>query len=227
VRGIGPGALEHLHGVLVPGDVLLVRAEDKITSALLPGFWAHAAIYLGGIADLKRLGLLDEPAVERLRPILERQHSPYGLVLEAVSQGCRVHPLEYCLQADHVAVLRPAIGADELRASLREAFGHVGKPYDFEFDFNVTTRIVCTELVYRSLHGRGPIRFELVRRLGRFTLTADDMVEQLLAGVQRGEAPFTVEALLLKEGPGEAQPLPAAERLARLRGRASPASGPA
>lgn len=227
VRGIGPRALEHLRGTLRPGDVLLVRAEDKITSALLPGFWAHAAIYLGGMADLERLGLLDEPPVRRLRAILERQRSPYGLVLEAVSQGCRVHTLEYCLQADHVAVLRPALGREALRASLLEAFAHVGKPYDFEFDFNVTTRIVCTELVYRSLHGRGPIRFELTRRLGRFTLTADDMVEQLLAGEQRGEPPFTVEALLLKEGPGEASPVPAPQRLARLRGRAAAASGPA
>jgi hypothetical protein len=224
VRGIGPRALEHLHGVLQPGDVLLVRAEDKITSALLPGFWAHAAIYVGDLAALERLGLAGEPAVRRLRPVFERQQSACGLVLEAVSQGCRVHTLEYCLEADHVAVLRPALDADALRASILEAFSHVGKPYDFEFDFNVTTRIVCTELVYRALHGRGPIRFELTRRLGRFTLTADDMVEQLLAGVQRGEPAFSVAALLLRDGSGEALPVPASERLARLRGRASSAS---
>ncbi|HEX7054941.1 MAG TPA: YiiX/YebB-like N1pC/P60 family cysteine hydrolase [Burkholderiales bacterium] len=227
VHGIGPRALEHLRGVLRPGDVLLVRAEDKITSALLPGFWAHAAIYAGDMDALERLGLLEEPRLARLRPILERQVAPRGFVLEAVSQGCRVHSLEHCLTADHVAVLRPALDGAALRDSLLEAFAHVGKPYDFEFDFNVTTRIVCTELVYRSLHGRGAIRFELTRRLGRYTLTADDMVEQLLAGAQRGEPPFTVEALLLREGRGEAQPVPAAERLARLRGRAPAASAPA
>jgi hypothetical protein len=217
VRGIGPVSLERLAKTLRPGDVLLVRAEDKITSALLPGFWAHAALYIGGPQDLAAMGLLAEPKMARLRRIIERLDPAHGFVIEAVPRGCRVHTLEYCLRADHVAVLRPNLPPEEVRASLVEAFSHVGKPYDFEFDFNVSTRIVCTELVYRSMHGRGPIRFDLTKRLGRYTLTVDDIVEQCLACTPEA-APFSVVELLLKKGQAEAEAVPLAERHARLPG---------
>lgn len=214
VRGVGLRALEHVRGALRPGDVLLTRSEDRITSAILPGFWTHAALFVGTRETLAASGILDHPKVDRLSAIFARIDPGAGLVVEAVPRGCRLHTLEYCLRADHVAVLRPNLEAAELSECIVEAFSHVGKPYDFEFDFNVSTRIVCTELIYRSLHGRGPIRFALTKRLGRFTLTADDMVEQLLA--QAETAPFSVVELLLQEGETEAQPVPEPERLRRL-----------
>ena len=89
-------------------------------------------------------------------------------------------PLEKCLYVDHVAVLRPNLSEAEGRAALVEAFSHYGKPYDFEFDFNVTTRLVCTELVYRSWHLRGGISLSLTKRLGRFTLSGDDIMSWFL-----------------------------------------------
>src|SRR6185503_4021399 len=55
VRGIDRGVLETLTKDLLPGDILLVRAEGKLTTALLPGFWPHAAVYLGEREDLARL----------------------------------------------------------------------------------------------------------------------------------------------------------------------------
>lgn len=217
VRGIGPGTLDLLRSSLRPGDVLLIRAEDKITSAILPGFWAHAALFVGTQETLAAMGIVGHPKVDRLRHILARLDSGNGLVVEAVPRGCRVHALEYCLRADHVAVLRPNLDAEALKACIVEAFSHVGKPYDFEFDFNVSTRIVCTELIYRSLHGRGSIHFALTKRLGRFTLTADDMVRQLLEQ-PAGAAPFSVVELLLQESEAEAKQIPATERLSRLAG---------
>jgi hypothetical protein len=203
---------------LRPGDVLLVRAEDKITSALLPGFWAHAAMYIGTPESLAQSGLLDHPKVARLKHIFDRMSSPNGVVVEAVPRGCRIHALEYCLQADHVAVLRPNIDEAQIKQTLIEAISHVGKPYDFEFDFNVTSRIVCTELIYRSLHGRGTVSFELTKRLGRYTLTADDLVEQQLAAHDAcaSSAPFSVVELLISDGAAEAQQVGEPERLTRL-----------
>jgi hypothetical protein len=78
--------------------------------------------------------------------------------------------------------LRSTLPADEIASAIAEAFGHLGKPYDFEFDFNNSSRVVCTELVYRSFHHRGLISFALTKRLGRFTLTGDDLVAQALDG---------------------------------------------
>ena len=58
-------------------------------------------------------------------------------------------PLQTGLFADHVAVLRPRLSADDLKAGVTEAFHHIDKPNDYELDFNISTRMVCTELIYR------------------------------------------------------------------------------
>ncbi len=194
--------LAELHGRLRPGDVLLVRAEGKLTTALVPGFWAHAAIFFGGRTELEELELGLHPFVQRHWERIPEARGPYGQVLEAISPRVAVHPLERCLAADHVAVLRPRLSRADLAAALGEAFGHMGKAYDFEFDFRASSRIVCTELVWRAYHQRGRIGFRLVKRLGRFTLTPDDIVEQLLAVSRADERPFEIVALALHEPDG-------------------------
>ena len=90
---------------------------------------------------------------------MPEQAGPLGCVIEGVAPCVRICPLETSLHADHVVVLRPNVPRADITAALGEAFGHLGKPYDFEFDFTVTSRIVCTELVYRCYHHRGPIQF--------------------------------------------------------------------
>jgi hypothetical protein len=52
-----PELLRNLRPQLRPGDVLLMRTDSRITAAILPGFWAHAALFLGTSSDLERLGL--------------------------------------------------------------------------------------------------------------------------------------------------------------------------
>jgi hypothetical protein len=77
----------------------------------------------------------------------------------------------------------------------------LGKPYDFEFDFPTATGVVCTELVCRGFHTRGPIAFAFTKRLGRFTLTGDDIMDAALgngaAGAGPPGAPFAVPVLAL------------------------------
>lgn len=177
-HAIDGDVLDLLGAELMPGDVLLVRAEDKVTCALLPGFWAHAAIFLGDAERLAELNLPESPAVAKALALMRRRSNRHGYVAEAIPRGVRISALQTCLRADHVAVMRPRLAPAELAGALADALGHLGKPYDFEFDFNVSTRIVCTELVYRAYHGRGAIAFDLVKRLGRWTLTADDLANQ-------------------------------------------------
>jgi 1-acyl-sn-glycerol-3-phosphate acyltransferase len=209
--------LESLRRLLEPGDLLLVRAERKLTTALLPGFWAHAAIYLGSKKNLEQLGIARHPQVREHLESMADVRTPFGYVVDAVSPRVQVRPLEQCLHADHVLVLRPQVSDKDREGALIEAFGHVGKRYDFEFDFNVTTRVVCTELIYRSYHGRGPLVFDLVKRLGRYTLSCDDLVEQFLAAVAKGEPPFQLIALVLAGRNGKAYSVPSSEALDVLR----------
>ena len=65
---------------------------------------------------------------------------------------------------------------------ITRALGHEGKPYDFDFDFTRSDRLVCTEVVYRAYEGIGGIQFELTRRAGRWTLSAEDLLSMALDG---------------------------------------------
>jgi hypothetical protein len=173
--------IEELRTKLQPGDILLERRNWFLSNAFLPGFWPHAALYVGGIEDLQRLGIVrrhqggwtSEHAVvrERLPAYLEKTEDGHAhTVIESVSEGVIFNSLSHSMHADYVAVLRPRLTeADKARAIVR-AFSHQGKPYDFEFDFATADKLVCTELVYRSYEGM--LKFELVRIMGRDTLPA-------------------------------------------------------
>jgi len=192
--------------------VLLVRDDGRLTAALLPGFWTHAALFLGGRTDLEVLGLRSHPHVVRHWHEIPENSGPMGLVIEALAPCVQLNPLEKCLRVDHLVVLRPMLSERDIAAAIGEAIGHLGKPYDFDFDFNNSSRIVCTGLVYRSYHNRGTIIFSLTKRLGRFTLTGDDIIAQALDGTgESGGArivPFQPVALVLKRRDGQPHAAP-------------------
>jgi hypothetical protein len=209
---ITPDMLAQIRPCLRPGDVLLMRSDNRLTAAILPGFWTHAALFLGERADLELLGLRSQPyAAKHWREIPE-DAGPLGLVLEALFPCVRLNPLEKCLQVDHLVVLRSALPAREIAAAIAEALGQLGKPYDFEFDFSNSSHIVCTEVIYRSFHHRGRIAFSLTKRLGRFTLTGDDIMAQVLDGLEAsGEgkpSSFQPVALILRRRDGRAHLVP-------------------
>ena len=199
-------ALDYLVRRLKTGDVLFTRTEHKVTTALLPGFFAHVAIYLGKAEDLKRLGLHKVPAVQKAWARLS-QPSEYGYVLEAKHAGVIVQPLEKCLECDHVLALRPARLPGGAKALVSNAFEHYGKPYDFDFDFGRTSHVVCTELVYRPMHNQGPYSFQLVKRMGRYTLTVDDIARQYLQDISVAPLSWTALAFLTQWREDQALPV--------------------
>jgi len=220
VPALNTSAVTRLRPLLQPGDVLLVRAEKKLTAAILPGFWAHAALFVGTQRDLEVLGVASHSFVQKHWAELAAQDGGLGCIIEAISPSVRIQSLEKALCADHVVVLRPAVSAEQMAGAVAEAFGHVGKAYDFEFDFNISTRLVCTELIYRCYHHRGGIEFPLVKRLGRYTLTGDDianLVLKSLPALPAAQPGFSLEALALKIGDGEAQFIEKAELLETMR----------
>jgi hypothetical protein len=219
--GITFPMLATLRPCLQPGDVLLVRDDSRLTAAILPGFWTHAALFLGGRSDLEVLGLNTHPHVVRHWHKIPESAGPMGLVIEALFPCVQLNPLEKCLRVDHLVVLRPTLPASDIASAIGEAMGHLGKPYDFEFDFNNSSRIVCTELVYRSYHSRGAMSFLLTKRLGRFTLTGDDIIAQALDGMgESGEAKsvlFQPLALVLRRRDGRSHVAPPERILPLLR----------
>jgi hypothetical protein len=126
---------------------LVTRKDNALTNYFLPGFWPHAAFYIGD------------------------QH-----VIESLKDGVRERTMESPFGNDAVAVIRPCVAADVIAAAIARARTHVGKPYDFDFDFTRGDRLVCTEVVYRSFEGIAGLSFRLTRRAGRETLSAEDLL---------------------------------------------------
>jgi hypothetical protein len=173
-----------LRSLLRPGDVFITRKEYAITNYFLPGYWPHAALYIGDSPALERFGIHDHPNIKpRWRRLLELDPQDPHRVLEALKDGVWLRSVLSPLASDSVVIIRPQLGESDVSAAIARGMFHEGKPYDFDFDFTRSDRMVCTEVVYRSYEGIGGIRFDLTRRAGRLTLSADDLVRMAVAGV--------------------------------------------
>ena len=164
---------EQLEGFLLPGDVIVTRHARALTNLFFPGFWPHAALYVGTAQQRQDLGIEVDP---------DRQKRWQGniSVLEALKDGVRLRPLSETLAVDSFVVLRPKIAATGIREAIERAVRHEGKPYNFDFNFFSSDRVVCTEVVYRAYDGLEDIAFPLKERGGRKTLSAEDLLDYAL-----------------------------------------------
>jgi hypothetical protein len=173
--------VDQLRELLRPGDVLLTRKEHALTNYFLPGFWPHAALFLGTPQQLERLGIAEHIHVApRWRRLLECDATEPRRVLEAMKDGVLIRSLASPCGADAICVLRPQLAVPEIAAAIARGLFHEGKSYDFDFDFSRSDRLVCSEVVYRSYDGIGDARFQLTRRAGRLTLAPQDLVGMAL-----------------------------------------------
>lgn len=174
---ITPELLAVLRPRLRPGDIVIERRNWYLSNAFLPGYWPHSALYVGTAEELHGLGLEQDLRVGKHFTAFS-QPDPAGhsrAFIEAVSEGVIFSTAEHTIgEADSVAVLRPRLTAAQIKEVIGRAFSHVGKPYDFDFDFFSADKLVCTELVYRACGSY--IDFPLVEILGRKTLPAVEIV---------------------------------------------------
>lgn len=170
-KRVTPEVRERLLAFLQPGDVLIMRHDDAMSNLFLPGFWPHAAFYIGTNAQRAELGVqLDKEIGESI------------CFLEAKKDGVKLRPPEDTLRVDSFTVLRPTISDVERAEAVSRGLTHAGKLYDFIFDFAAADRLACTELVYRSYHSVGPVVFELQAHAGRPCLSAEDLLNQAVGG---------------------------------------------
>lgn len=159
---------EEVRALLKPGDIFVTRHDDALSNLFLPGFWPHAALYLGPPEERRALGVPE-------------QGDSKASVLEAKKDGVKFRPLSETLAVDAFVVLRPKASATPLKEVLTRALSHEGKLYDFLFDFRKADRLACTEVIYRSFHGIGDWKLELTKRAGRTALSAEDLIHQGLS----------------------------------------------
>ena len=174
---VTPELLERLRPLLQPGDVLIERRNWYLSNAFLPGYWPHAALYVGTPDDLQAMGLdKNRTVAAKLAEFSGRDAAGHSFaVIEAMSEGVVFTSVEHSIgEADAVAVLRPRLTDAQKRAAIVRAFSHAGKPYDFDFDFFSSDKLVCTEVVYRSYGDE--LTLPLLDILGRQTLPAIEIV---------------------------------------------------
>ena len=149
--------LESIRKYLKPGDIIVTRHRDALTNLFLPGYWPHAALFVGD----QEVG---------------------GNVVEAKKDGVLLRELDETLKVDSFVVLRAEVDGQVLHEVVSRAMSHVGKLFDFAFNFQQADRLACTALVYRSWHGLGGMEFKLGEQAGRFCLPAEDLIDQALGG---------------------------------------------
>ena len=181
-----------------PGDILLERRNWYLSNVGLPGFWPHAALFLGTPAELTAhfdgdplvTAAFGEPFSAKLRRsfpaawaqyISADDHGHPRRIIEAVSEGVVFASAEHSLGADYIACMRPMRSKLDAAHAIERAFGYAGRPYDFDFDFHTDSALVCSELVYKAWEpreGMTGIHLELVEIMGRPTLPPNMAVAQ-------------------------------------------------
>ena len=161
--------LDEVKGTLRAGDILLEKTPFRLTDKLIPGYWGHAAVWIGTEAELKELGIWDNPVVARHRDEIRRGR----LVVEALRSGVEMNTLEHFFNVDSFGALRkPELGREGRARTVIQALRQVGKPYDFNFDVESKERVYCSKLVYLSYSG---VEWPTKKSLGRTTFTPDDV----------------------------------------------------
>ncbi|MGK0270256.1 MAG: hypothetical protein ACI88H_000899 [Cocleimonas sp.] len=156
--------------LLKPGDIIVTRHDLVASNFFLPGYWPHTALFIGSAEQREKLGVvLDERTTEKWTGEIN--------VLEAKKDGVLFRPLSETLAVDEFVILRPQLSDKSLAAALSRVCQHEGKGYNFDFDFFRSDQLVCTEVIYRAFDGLENINFKLIERAGRFSLSAEDILD--------------------------------------------------
>ncbi len=222
---IRPEQLDAAAAQLAPGDVLLGRKNWYLSNVGLPGFWPHAMLYVGSDAQLaaafdddpevlawvERVGGRREPFTSylaRTYPHAWAERAAAGggplVIIEAVGEGVLQNSMEHAC-GDYLAGLRPELPAWVKARAVADAFGYLGRPYDFDFDFATDHALVCSELVWRCYRpradGPGPplgLRIDPVRVAGRMTLPPTELARRFAE--EHGEPGAQLSFVLFYEG---------------------------
>jgi hypothetical protein len=194
-RLISDAQLVRMGEELRPGDIIVERRNWYLSNVGLPGFWPHAALYVGTQDDIReafdgdpavqeRYGTLSaylaEHHPEAWAALGERDHEGHPhVIFEAVSEGVVAASLEHSCGADYVAAMRPRLPPVVIARALDRAMSYYGRPYDFDFDFATDDAVVCSELVMKAYEpeGDGPgLRVPPVEIVGKTAIPPTEIV---------------------------------------------------
>jgi hypothetical protein len=218
---ISPQQIRALQPRLEPGDILLERREWYLSNIGLPGFWPHAALYIG-TPEQRQNYFNDEATKHWVKQqgindgsfeLLLQQHYPQAYpeslatdeenhptqIIEAVSEGVIFTSLEHSAEADSLAILRPKLNRIDKAKAIFQAFHYSGRPYDFKFDFLTDSELVCTELVYKAYEAsqdKTGLSFPVIEIMGRLATPANEIVKQFDSNFSTAKQQFDLVLFL-------------------------------
>lgn len=176
-KRVGSDVIDALLPDLQPGDIFITRHDDAMSNLFLPGFWPHAAFFIGSADQRNALDIAAQSD-----GIRSSQDTGIN-VLESKKDGVLFREISETLHLDAFVVLRPQLAPPDRNKAIARGMTHAGKLYDFIFDFSAADRLVCTELIYRAFQGIGGIDFKLTTKAGKKYLSAEDVLNQ---GIKNG-----------------------------------------
>ncbi len=179
---------------LKPLDILLEKTPFRLTDQFIPGYFGHVAIWLGSTEELsqinvvhqgRKISLLEHPDV---LPHLELL-SQGRFVLEALRKpGVTLNTLEKFMDIDDFVVIEaPKKSEEETAYLLLRAFQQIGKPYDFNFDVETESSIICSELIYTVFVNES---WPTKSSMGRFTISPDHVAWKAVNSCYRPKIMF-------------------------------------
>lgn len=199
---INQDQIKIIHKKLKSGDILIERREWYLSNIGLPGFWPHAALYLGrpeershlendpsiiewvqsqGVASGSFEELLSIKHPEAYKESLGKDETEHDYrVLEAMSEGVVYTSLEHSANADSLAVIRPRLSNLDIAKGILTSLTYQGRPYDFNFDFRTDSSVVCSELVYYAYQptkDKNGINFPVTTTMGRPVVTPNNIIK--------------------------------------------------
>lgn len=189
LKSIPTAHKQKIEDALKPGDILLEKTPFRLTDRFIPGHWGHVAIWTGNQKQLEDLGIwqrlpdLYKKAKQRLGyegPSFQSQIKAGRKVIEALRPGVEINTLEHFLNIDDMAVLRDRkVNKLAMQRYLLRAFEQVGKEYDFNFDVETDTKIVCSELAFVAYDD---YQWPIEKTAGRYTISPDHVGEKAKNG---------------------------------------------
>jgi len=164
-------------GLLQPLDIILEKTPFRLTDKFIPGYWGHAAIYIGNETQLKDLGVWNNKFVAKYH----KQIKEGKVIIEALRSKVESNTFKNFSNIDDYAHLRlvnePTI--EKKREMIIRAFAQISKKYDFGYDVESSKKIICSELHYITFDG---VVFNTSKFMGINSVSVDQIAEQGLLG---------------------------------------------
>lgn len=166
--------MNELQERLVPGDIMVVNQDGRLSNVVFTGTWSHGIIYVGTpnqftdffTGDHETNSFYEQKCLEQkiacndFESYLKTRYADLSadyfgsrnsenpkLFIEAIDKGVITNSFDDMKEVNRVAAFSPKLSKLERARALEVAFSNLGKPYDYNFDARTYDRLVCTELI--------------------------------------------------------------------------------